>query len=613
MRPAELAQLELFAQIDELLRQLSEWMESRVEWPPLDLSRALLRRALPRLEQLRIRLEAPLVVATFGGTGTGKSALVNALVGVECTRSGRERPTTRRPILLAHPGTELSALNLPLEQFEVTLLDTPQLRDVVILDCPDPDTSDSATSGSNLAMLRSLLPFCDVLIYTATQQKYRSARIMEELDVASTGCRLLFVQTHADEDEDIREDWRNQLRGQYEVPDMFFVDSVQALREQQTGHRPTGDFARLQDLLTTRLAAVQRVQVRRANLLDLAATVLTRCEALTTEGIPGLEQLRVALDRERQEVRRHMTETLRPQLEACQHLWEQRILATVTARIGITPFSSLLRLYNGLGTLLASASLYRARSGAQLLLVGAVQGTRWWSARQKEREAEDRFEQLAGLNLEETRWHEAQLVVRGHLHDAGLPAKFADSTDSRRQNAAQVEAAFLESARKRVESAIQKLATRNSGWLVRCLYEFLLLAFLGYVLFRAGKNFFWDTFVDPDARILPIDFYVSAGLFFLLWSSLLVMAFARRMRRGLRTEIARMAEGLAADRPDAQLFPQVDAVLGEIDSQVQTLRRLHATCRHLRHELATSPELGSQKLAAAFAPSALPPGSSPAR
>ena len=114
MNESEITQLELFAQIDELLRRLQDWSSRESEWQPMSESRALVRRLLGRLDTLRIRLEAPLVVATFGGTGTGKSALVNALVGTECSPSGRERPTTTRPLLIAHPDTHVELLDLPL-------------------------------------------------------------------------------------------------------------------------------------------------------------------------------------------------------------------------------------------------------------------------------------------------------------------------------------------------------------------------------------------------------------------------------------------------------------------------------------------------------------------
>ena len=55
----------------------------------------------------------------------------------------------------------------------------------MLIDCPDPDTNEAETHDSNLARLHQLLPYCDVLIYTSTQQKYRSARVGDELAQAA--------------------------------------------------------------------------------------------------------------------------------------------------------------------------------------------------------------------------------------------------------------------------------------------------------------------------------------------------------------------------------------------------------------------------------------------
>ncbi|MFQ5734776.1 MAG: GTPase, partial [Planctomycetaceae bacterium] len=233
MTDSELEQLELLARVDELVERLARWAEPESAWEPMGRCRALVRRLLSRVETLRVRLEAPLIVAMFGGTGTGKSTLVNALVGQDCTKTGRQRPTTTKPVLIAHPETQLEACGLPLDDFEITRVNSPILRDIAIIDCPDPDTTEAETAGSNLERLHRLLPFCDVLIYTSTQQKYRSARVTDELGQAATGCRLLFVQTHADVDDDIRDDWRKRLTAHYDVPEMFFLDSQRALRDQQ--------------------------------------------------------------------------------------------------------------------------------------------------------------------------------------------------------------------------------------------------------------------------------------------------------------------------------------------------------------------------------------------
>ncbi len=124
------------------------------------------------------------------------------------------------------------------------------LRDLVLVDCPDPDTTEEMPSDSpeisygagishaqsagtatpqagretdsNLARLRKILPHCDVLLVTATQQKYRSARVAEELAAAAAGARLVFVQTHADVEDDIRDDWRAVLADQYAAGTHFF-------------------------------------------------------------------------------------------------------------------------------------------------------------------------------------------------------------------------------------------------------------------------------------------------------------------------------------------------------------------------------------------------------
>lgn len=595
MTNAELQQLELFAQVDELLRRLRQWTDVESNWEPFLQARALLRRLLPRLDALRIRLEAPLVVATFGGTGTGKSSLVNALVGQECSQSGRERPTTRRPVLLKHPQTELAALELPLHEFDVTTVHSDVLRDIIIVDCPDPDTNEAdAGAGSNLAMLRSLLPHCDVLLYTSTQQKYRSARVLDELNVTATGCRLLFVQTHADHDVDIRTDWREQLASTFEVPEMFFVDSVRALREQQAGQRPTGEFARLQDFLSSRTAAADRLQIRRANLLDLIDSALQRCEQLAAERTPALDRLKQSLTEHQCKLTRAMSDALREQLQASRHLWEQRLLSSVTARWGVSPFATMLRVYGGLGGLIASASLARARSTAQFVLLGAMHGTKWLADRSEQHVAESRFEELATLGVDPSLQHEARFVLTGFLHDAQLdPQLLIPESQQPRPDSTPLEADFLERARARVDALIARVAKQNSGFFARCWYELLFAAYLGYILWRAGKGFFYDSLLN--AQSLPTsDFYLSALIFFALWSALLLIGFSNRLQRGLAAEIHKLAQQLADERlPDGQ-FPRLEAELAGLQTQSDRLRQLAATCQQLRQELAAPSSFGAR-------------------
>ncbi len=614
MSNVEVEQLELLARVDSLVERLVRWSEQDVPWEPYQRSRAVVRRMLTRIDELRVRIETPLVVATFGGTGTGKSTLVNALVGEEVTRSGRERPTTRRPVLITHRSIDPGRLGLPLEDFEVLQSDAGLLRDVVFVDCPDPDTSEGETTGSNLAILRDTLPHCDVLLYTSTQQKYRSARVVEELGQAATGQRLLFVQTRADVDEDVREDWRQRLAEHFAVPEVFFVDSLRALEEQRDGRRPSGDFGRLLDVLTTELAASERVRIRRANILDLVHDVLDRCRQMLQERRPDVGELERALDEQRQRLTATMSERLERELRDGRNLWERRLLSAVTERWGTSPFSTMLRVYNGLGGLLASLSFFRARSSVQFALLGAVQGARWLKAQQDERAAESSLEEVGRLGLDDDLLREVRTVVNGYVASAGVELEEGlggGALAEFRDQAARTEDAFLGGAGQRVDELIDDLARRNSGWFVRGWYETLFLLFAGFLLFRIGKNFFYDNFWLGEEEVFGSTFFISAGILFVLWTGFLVVLFARRLRLGLDKRISALAEDLSRSRLSKGPFPQLDDTCERIRRTSERLDALLLDADDLRRDVTSSEKLGA-RLAREATP-VLQPTSRPAR
>ena len=389
MATGDLAHLELLAEIDALARRMEDWSRSAPSWRPAETCRAIIERLAGRLNSLRIRLESPLIVATLGGTGTGKSSLINALAGAELVRSGRGRPTTTRPALLCRPGLTPEILGMDAHEIDLVQQDLPSLANLVLVDCPDPDTTDAPgplPSDTTLARLRRILPLCDVLIVTTTQQKYCSARVAEELAAAAPGARLVFVQTHSDQDADVRDDWRHTLEQRYQAGHIFFVDSVAALADAQQGRAPQGEFAALVDLLTRQFAGTAAARIRRDNFLDLAAQALESCRRRLDEGMPAIESLRAAIDQQRGELSSALAGQIRGELLAARRPWENRLLGQVTSRWGFSPFSLVLRLYQGIGGLVSGALLYRARTPAQLALWGVVEGARTWQKHRRSRQ-----------------------------------------------------------------------------------------------------------------------------------------------------------------------------------------------------------------------------------
>ena len=603
----QLEQIGLLAEVDDLTDGLKSWIADCPAWEPARKARSLVSHLLERVATLRIRLESPLVVATFGGTGTGKSSLVNALAGKEVSTAGRQRPTTTIPVLLLHPDIPIDAIGLDPDDFHVKRVETDILRDIVIIDCPDPDTSETADAGTNLALLRSIVPKCDVLLYTSTQQKYKNAAVIDELADVAAGCRLVFVQTHADLDSDIREDWADFLSTKYDVPEMFFVDSRTAFQQQQAGTAVTGDFARMQSLLSTQLGVARRVAIRRANLIDLLQEALAVCRTNYDNSLPAVKELADRLDVQRREIRDSLKRQLCDELLANQTLWERRMLSSVADKWGVSPFSTVLRFYNGLGSFIASFTFFRARTSAQMALIGAVQGARWMKGKVAEQDAESSLARVSTFGVSDSELQKSRMLVSESVRVAEIdPTAMLDRGDlsGLRKQAATLEDEFLGDATRAIDQTIEELAKKNSQPSIRYVFEILFLAYLVLILGRVGINFFWSMFLKPifssdavDAKLLTIDFYIPALIFLIIWSVILVTAFSARLRKGLKGRIEEFAESTADSQLLHGLFPALESTCEQISKDDQKLTSLLNQTTNFRNDLAdpTAGFLGSQK------------------
>jgi hypothetical protein len=309
---------------------------------------------------------------------------------------------------------------------------------------------------------------------------------------------------------------------------------------------------------------------------------------------PSIERLTDCLEEQQRRLVGLMSDRLRDELLSSRDMWERRLLGGVTERWGMSPFAAALRVYNCLGGLITSAGLWRARSSAQMALVGAVQGARWITAKARELQGESRLDRVAALGLDDDVLRETQMVVSGFVQEARLDGRLIEdgNFDRLRNEAVRVEDRFLGDAGRRVDQIIDELAERHSGWTARVGYELALLVMLVYVVGWPAYSFFY---AHPwlGQPLVSAEFYIHGAVYLALWSGLLVMLFTRRLRRGLVQRVGDLARQMAESRLSGGLFPRLEQSLGEIRAQRERLEALSLATAELRREIAAGGALGS--------------------
>lgn len=115
--------------------------------------------------------QRPLIVSFFGGTGVGKSTLLNRLAGVDIARTGVVRPTSREVTIHAHESLTLSQLpaQIPADKVQMSNHSDAESSHVVWIDTPDVDSVATEHRDQVLAWL----PYVDLVIYVVSPERYK--------------------------------------------------------------------------------------------------------------------------------------------------------------------------------------------------------------------------------------------------------------------------------------------------------------------------------------------------------------------------------------------------------------------------------------------------------
>lgn len=114
-----------------------------------------------------------MVVALAGGTGSGKSSLLNALAGEEVSPPGAQRPTTSEPVAWIPSNPEPGVTRL-LDEIGVDCRVGQDLYPwLAVIDLPD---TDSVVADHRQTVDR-LLPLVDAVVWVLDPEKYQDARL----------------------------------------------------------------------------------------------------------------------------------------------------------------------------------------------------------------------------------------------------------------------------------------------------------------------------------------------------------------------------------------------------------------------------------------------------
>jgi energy-coupling factor transporter ATP-binding protein EcfA2 len=154
------------------------------------------RNELDAVRRRHGHLGPTVVVALAGGTGSGKSSLLNALAGHDVVATGVVRPTTDRPTAWlprdAEPGLDRLLADLGVDR---RVHDAP-VDDLAVIDLPDHDSVET----DHRATVDALLPRVDLVVWVLDPLKYNDRAIHQRIAARSRYAeQFLFVLNRSDQ------------------------------------------------------------------------------------------------------------------------------------------------------------------------------------------------------------------------------------------------------------------------------------------------------------------------------------------------------------------------------------------------------------------------------